>query len=119
MFTLQILSPEGITYNDTIDEVLLPTDNGEIAILPHHIDLFSKLSEGIITIKKGGKETLIAILGGFVEVTNGITTILSDYAIKAESIQLAKAQEAKKKAEELMKNKESDVDFALAEKELK
>jgi F-type H+-transporting ATPase subunit epsilon len=68
MFELQILSPTGEVFHESVDEALLPTSKGEIAILPHHIPLFSKLSEGTITVKKSGKETLIAIVGGFLEV---------------------------------------------------
>lgn len=119
MFALQILSPEGIVYNDTVDELILPTANGEIAVLSHHIPLYSKLTEGTITVKKGAKETVIAILGGFLEVRKETVTVLSDYAIEASSIQVARAEAAKKQAEEMMKNKKSETDFTIAEKELK
>lgn len=118
MFQLQILSPLGEVFNDTVDEVLLPTENGEIAVLPHHIPLFSKLTEGTITIKRTGKNTVIAIVGGFLEVNNKVVTILSDYAIKAENIQAARALEAKKRAEEFIANKQSTTDLIMAEKEL-
>lgn len=118
MFELQILSPLGEIFHDSIDEVVLPTEKGEIAILPGHMPLFSKLTEGALTIRKGGKNIIIAILGGFLEVQEGVTTILSDYAIKAENIQAAKAMEAKKRAEEFIKNKQSTADLILAEKEL-
>lgn len=115
---LSVVSPEGIIYQDSVDEISLPTPNGEITILPHHVSLFTKMSEGIVNIKKGPKDSVIATIGGFVEVDNGKVTILSDHMVKAENIQATKAQEAKKRAEETMKKKESDVDFAMAEKEL-
>ena len=118
MFQLQILSPLGEVFNDSIDEVLLPTTKGEIAVLSNHIPLFSKLTEGTLTIKKGSKENVIAIVGGFIEVKNNVVTILSDYAIKAEDIQTAKALEAQKMAEELIKNKQSTADLIMAEKQL-
>jgi F-type H+-transporting ATPase subunit epsilon len=118
MFELQILSPTGEVFHESVDEALLPTSKGEIAILPHHIPLFSKLSEGTITVKKGGKETLIAIVGGFLEVKSEIVTILSDFAIKAENIQVARAQEAKKQAEDFLANKQGTADLIMAERQL-
>jgi len=115
---LHVVSPEGVIYQDTVDQISLPTPKGEITILPHHVSLFTKMTDGIINIVKGKKESIIATVGGFVEIIDGNVTILSDHAIKAENIQIAKAQEAKKRAEERMKKKESEVDFVMAEKEL-
>lgn len=118
MFQLQILSPLGEVFNDSVEEVSLPTENGEISLLTHHTPLFSKLAEGTLTIKKAGKQTVIAIVGGFLEVGDELVTVLSDYAIKAENIQIAKAEEAKKRAEEFIANKQSTADLIMAEKEL-
>ncbi len=118
MFQLTILSPSGEVFNDTVDEVTLPTERGEMSVLPHHTALFSKLSEGVLTIRKSGKKSVIAIVGGFLEVKNGTTTILSDFAIKAEDIQTARALEAKKRAEDFISNKQSVADLIMAEKEL-
>lgn len=115
---LSVVSPEGTIYQDTVDEISLPTPTGEITILPHHVSLFTKMSTGIVNIKKGAKESIIATVGGFVEVADGNVTILSDHLVKAENIQAARAQEAKKRAEDAMKRKESDVDFIMAEKDL-
>lgn len=115
---LSVVSPIGTIYQDTVDEISLPTPKGEITILPHHVSLFTKMAEGVLNIKKGSKESIIATVGGFVEVHDGNVVILSDHLIKAENIQAAKAQEAKRRAEETMKKKESEVDFVMAEKEL-
>lgn len=118
MFQLQILSPTGEVFNDTVDEVTLPTKKGEISVLPHHVPLYSSVEEGTISIKRGGKHTVIAIIGGFLEVTSDKVSILSDFAIKAENIEIAKANEAKKRAEEFLANKQSRADLIMAEKEL-
>ncbi len=118
MFQLQVLSPVGEVFNDTVDEVSLPTNKGEISILSHHVPLFSKVEEGTITIKKGGKNTVIAVVGGFLEVNEQSVSILSDYAIKAENIEIAKATEAKKRAEDFLSNKQSAAELIMAEKEL-
>ncbi len=115
---LSVISPEGTIYKDTVDEISLPTPDGEITILPHHVSLFTKMSDGIINIKKGNRDSIIATIGGFVEIIDGDVNILSDHLVKAENIQVAKAQEAKKRAEERMKKKESEIDFVMAEKEL-
>lgn len=119
MFQLQILSPVGDIFNDSVDEVSLPTDKGEITILSNHIPLFSKVSEGTINVIKNNKHTVYAVIGGFLEVSKDNTvTILSDYAVKAENIEIAKATEAKKRAEEFLKDKQSTADLLMAEKEL-
>lgn len=115
---LNVVSPEGTVYQNTVDEISLPTPNGEITILPHHVSLFTKMSEGVVRIRKGSTESIIATIGGFVEVSEKDVTILSDHLVKAENIQKAKAQEAKNRAEEAMRNKESEVDYIIAEKEL-
>lgn len=118
-FTLEIITPDGIIYNEEVAEVMLPTPKGQITILPHHVALFAKLVEGEIVIKKNGKESLMAVLGGIAEVSNNSVKILSDYAIRADTIVMARAQEAKKRAEEALLNKKSNEDFALLDQDLK
>lgn len=118
MIELRILSPLGTVFSDSVDEIMISTDKGEIAILTDHIPIFSKLLEGTVTIKKGTKTTVIAVIGGFIEVKKNVALILSDHAIPAESIQIAKALEAKKRAEDLIAKKESNMDILIAEKEL-
>lgn len=117
-FHLEIISPEGVSYDDMVSEVILPTTTGEIAILPHHAPLFTKLSEGEATIIADNKQTHIAILGGFVEVSRKKVTVLSDFAVRADSIEIGKVEEAKKRAEEILEGKIANEDFAMAEKEL-
>ncbi len=118
MLDLQILSPQGSIFNDSVDEISLPTESGEIEILTNHIPIYSKLAEGVITIKKGAKTHQIAVTGGFVEVGDNKVSVLSDHAIEAQNIQIAKALEAKKMAEDLLSRRESDADILIAEKEL-
>ena len=118
MFNLEIVSPEGQVFTGEVEQVSVPTESGEITILPHHADLYGKVATGEAIIHKKGKTEYIAILGGFVEVKNGSVTILSDYAVETEKISAAKAREAKERAEHLLKDKESNKDFALIEREL-
>ena len=117
MLHFEIISPDGTIYNDDVDQVTVPTPAGEITILPHHIPLFSKLSEGEIKIKKASHTSFVAVIGGFLEVNKDKTSVISDYAIKADSIELAKAEEAKKRAEQALKEKVEKEDLITASKE--
>ena len=118
-FSFEIITPEKVIFKDDISEVIVPSVNGELAILPNHASLVTKISEGLLTIKKDGKEHLLAITGGFLEVNNNKVSILADYAIRSEEIEESKAQEARKRAEKAMEEKTSDRDFALAESQFK
>ena len=117
-FHFEIVSPEGIVYTDEVDEVLLPTQKGEIGIFPHHVPLFTKLCEGEVRIKKGREYTSVAINGGFVEVDKTKVMVLSDYAVRADTIEIAHAEEAKRQAQKLLAEKHSEEDFTLISKDL-
>lgn len=116
MFFLEIISPDGIIFKDEVNEVILPTDKGRITILPHHAPIFTKLSEGEVVIKKKEKESLIGITGGFLQGADNKITLLADYAVRGENVEIAKAQEAKKKAEEALEGKKEAI---IAERDLK
>lgn len=116
---LEILTPEKVVYSDNVLEVLVPTESGQLGILPKHVGLFAKIVPGELIIKKAGSEQIIAITGGFLEVLKEKISILADYAIRAENIEVAKALEAKEKAEELMKTKVSEQDNAMLEGQLR
>jgi len=113
---LLILSPEGTVYSGSVDEVMFPTVLGDIGVLPGHMPLFTKLKEGEIIVKKGAEETSIAITGGFLEITKDKVNVLADYAIRSQDIEVEKAEQAKKRAEEALSSEKS---YTLAEKELK
>lgn len=116
---LQIITPEKVIYKDVVDMVTLPAVEGEIGILPNHIPLFTKIKPGEIKVKTEKGEDYLAVTGGFVNVQKGKVTILADYAIRSEDIESERAEEAKRKAEEAMKNKESITNMAIAESELR
>lgn len=118
-FFLEIVSPEGIIFQDEVSQVSIPTTKGQITVLPHHASLFTKLSEGEVEILKEGRLTTIVISGGFLEIKNNSVHILSDYAIRAESIEIAKAEERMRKAKEQMREKEGKKEFVLADKEFR
>jgi len=117
---LEIITPEKKIFSDEVDMVVIPGSEGDLGILPHHIPLFTKIKPGEMKIKRGDKEEYLAITGGFVDVTGeGKVVVLADYAVKSTEIEIAKAEEAKKKAEEAMKDKKSVQNFAVAEADLR
>ena len=113
---LLVISPEGTVFKDSVDEVVFPTVLGEIAVLPGHMPVFTKLTEGEIIVKKGSEETPITITGGFVEITGNTVNVLADYAIRSVDIEIDKAEQARKRAEESLRTQKG---FTIAEKELK
>lgn len=116
---LEIITPEKVVLKDEVDEVIVPTATGEIAILPNHAELLTKINPGELVIKKNGKNQSFAILGGFLEVINNHISILADYAIRAEDIEIAKVQEAQERAKQKMKQKDTEQNFRVAEAELR
>lgn len=112
---LDIVSPEKTLYSGEVEQITVDTVDGRIAILPHHVNLFTRIKTGELKLKVSGKEELLAITGGFLQVSNNVVTILADYAIHAEDIDVQKAIEAQKRAEEVLKKKEgqlSDAEYA-------
>lgn len=119
---LEIVTPEKTIFKDTIEEITLNTADGEIGILPGHVNLFTKVMPGEVMIRYGGnKQMFMAITGGFLEVSGSKLTLLADYAVRAEEIEIEQAVEAQKRAEAALKKAESDVDsrdYANAQGEL-
>lgn len=116
---LEVITPTKIVLSEEVDEITINTANGEITILPNHIPLLSKLVPGEMAIKNNGKISYFAVMGGFLEVSKNNISILSDYAVRASDIEVAKAKEAKERAEKIMKDKESNKNFLLAETDLR
>lgn len=115
MINFKIVTPEGIVYQNNIYKVSIPTAAGEITVLPGHIPLVSILSAGELKITDESGEHPIAVAGGAVEVRpENEVIILADNAERAEEIDISRAEEAKKRAEEQMKQIQNveDVDFA-------
>ncbi len=116
---LEIITPTKLILREEVEEVIVPTLDGEIAILPNHIKLLTMITNGELIVKKNSKSTSYAITGGFLEVENNIVKILADYAIRADDIELAKVQEAHERAKKLMEERRGKENFAFAESELK
>lgn len=112
----KIVTPDGVIYeSNEVEKVTIPTMSGQITVLPNHSSIVSVLKPGELLVVKDGKVYGLAVSGGILEVRpSGEVIILADTAERAEDIDIDRAEEARKRAEALMKQQENvaDVDFA-------
>jgi F-type H+-transporting ATPase subunit epsilon len=113
MLKLEIITPEAVTYSDDVDMVTLPGIEGEMGIFPNHVPLLTQVVPGEIAVRKGGEEILLAVGEGFAEITGKRVAILTDMAIRADNIDEAAAEEARRRAEERLKEKVSTDEEAV------
>lgn len=116
---VSIVTPDGPVYNSEVEMVSTKAETGELGILPGHIPLVAPLQIGAVRLKNGSKTEYVAVSGGFLEVRPDEVTILAQAAETAEHIDFARAEEAKKRAEQLLQTKRDDIDFKRAELALK
>src|SRR5262249_47719346 len=109
---LQIVTPEGIAFSDEVELVGLRSVEGQIGIMPQHIRLMTQMMPGEMLVRKEGKDKFLAVGEGLVEVTGDRVAILTDMAITAESIDEAKAEEARQRAEARLHEKISAAELA-------
>src|SRR5580700_1756232 len=110
---LEIVTPEAKTFSDDVDMVTLTGGEGEMGILPQHMPLMTQLVAGEITAVKGTEHIFLAVGDGFVQVTGDRVSILTDMAIRAESIDEAAAEEARQRAEARLAEKITGEDAAM------
>jgi len=111
----EIVSQDRTVFTGDVDIVVLPGAAGEMGILPKHAPVLTTLKYGIIKVRKGGKEEIFAVAGGVAEVQPDIVTILADAAENVEEIDVARAEAARKRAEEVLaKGVPADTDAYLA-----
>jgi F-type H+-transporting ATPase subunit epsilon len=117
---VDVVSAEESIFSGEAEFVAAPAKMGEIGIYPRHTPLITPIKAGALRIKlpDQGEEQLIFISGGILEVQPGVITVLADTAIRGHDLDEAKANEAKKAAEEAMRNNNSDIDYARAQIEL-
>jgi F-type H+-transporting ATPase subunit epsilon len=112
---LEIVTAEKMTFSEDVTSVLVPGAEGQLGILPHHAPLMSILKPGEMVIKRGAEEMFVNITGGFLEVRPQQIIVLADAAELPEEIDIDRAREAKKRAEERMLSKSPEIDHARAE----
>jgi F-type H+-transporting ATPase subunit epsilon len=116
---LEIVTAERVVLSDEVDQINAPTRDGRVGILPKHESLLTILDTGELTIIKGGEATPLAISGGFMEVLGNRVTILADTAERADEIDAARAEQARLRAEEMLRESKSRQDQVRAEAELR
>lgn len=104
---LEIVTPEARVYSETVDSVTIPTVDGEVGILPGHIPLVTQVDHGELRVAKGNTTQLLAIGGGFAQVSGDKVSILADSAITEEKIDEHAVESALKRAEDALKQKEA------------
>ena len=116
---VDVVSAEEQIFSGEAKFVALPGENGELGILPRHTPLITRIKPGAVRIERAdnGEEEFVFVAGGILEVQPGTVTVLADTAIRGHDLDEAKANEAKKLAEEAMRNAKSDLDLAKAQSE--
>ncbi len=116
---VDVVSAEENIFSGEAKFVALPGENGELGILPRHTPLITRVKPGAVRIQPadGGEEVFVFVAGGILEVQPGKVTVLADTAIRGHDLDEAKANEAKRLAEEAMRNAKSDIDLAKAQGE--
>ncbi len=117
---VDVVSAEESIFSGLAEMVIVPGQMGELGIYPRHAALLTRIKPGSIRIKRPDQveDELIYVSGGMIEVQPNVVTILSDTAIRGKDLGEARALEAKQAAEEAMRNRSSDIDYAQAESEL-
>ena len=109
---LQIVTPEGTVYSEDVEMVGLRSTEGQIGILPNHIRLMTQMVPGEMIVRKDGQTKVLAVGEGLVEVSHDRVAILTDMAVAAETIDEAKAEEARRRAEARLHEKISAAELA-------
>jgi F-type H+-transporting ATPase subunit epsilon len=116
---VDVVSAESSIFSGEAKFVALPGETGELGILPKHTPLITRIKPGAVRIEKAdGSEEFVFVAGGILEVQPNVVTVLADTAIRGHDLDEAKANEAKKRAEEAMQNKDATIDYAAAQAEL-
>jgi F-type H+-transporting ATPase subunit epsilon len=97
--TLEIVTPEARVYSDTVDNVVIPTVEGEIGVLPGHIPLLTQVDHGELLVTKGNTTQLLAVGGGFAQISGDKVSVLAEHACSEDKIDEHAVEEAMKRAQ--------------------
>ncbi|MEQ1594040.1 MAG: F0F1 ATP synthase subunit epsilon [Casimicrobium sp.] len=116
---VDVVSAEALIFSGEAKFIALPGESGELGILPKHTPLITRIKPGAVRIEKAdGTEEFVFVAGGILEVQPNVVTVLADTAIRGHDLDEAKANEAKARAEEALRNNDSAIDYAAAQAEL-
>src|SRR5919199_2438588 len=107
---VEIVAAERQLLDEEFDEVLAQTPAGQIGILPRHAPLLTLLVPGELMLRRGGEDTIVAVGGGFMEVGHNHVVILADSAERAEEIDIARAEEARQRAQQRLGTRAPEID---------
>jgi F-type H+-transporting ATPase subunit epsilon len=116
---LDIVTAERAIYSEDVEGVIAPGVEGQLGILPHHAPLMTILQPGELLVKKDGEDISMVISGGFLEVRPDQVIILADAAERAEDIDISRAEEAKRRAEQRLAGHDPGIDAARCEASLR
>ena len=111
---LEIVTPDRLIVHEQVDEVEIPGSEGYFGVLPGHTPLLASLAVGELWYRKGQEKTFLAIAFGFAEVLPDRVTILAQLGERAEEIDVARAEEARKRAEERLTQTKAEIDYDRA-----
>ncbi|MHB1591363.1 MAG: F0F1 ATP synthase subunit epsilon [Sulfuricella sp.] len=117
---VDVVSAERLLFSGVVEFLVAPAAMGEVGIYPRHAPLITRIKAGSVRLKLPDRdeEELIYVSGGLLEVQPSVVTILADTAIRGRDLDEAKAQEAKQRAEEAMRDRSAAIDYARAQGEL-
>jgi F-type H+-transporting ATPase subunit epsilon len=110
--TLEIVTPDATVFSEDVDMVTLPALDGQIGVLAHHVPLLTQIIPGEMIVRRDGHETFLAVGEGLVVVTGSRVSIVTDMAVAADSIDEAKAEEARQRAAARLNDKLADEEVA-------
>jgi F-type H+-transporting ATPase subunit epsilon len=117
---VDVVSAEQSIFSGLAELVVVPAEMGEVGIFPRHTPLITRIKPGTLRLKLPNQEDeeVIFVSGGILEVQPQLVTVLSDTAIRGKDLDEAKALEAKQRAEDAIKTREAEMDYARAQTEL-
>jgi F-type H+-transporting ATPase subunit epsilon len=116
---VDVVSAETSIFSGEAKFVALPGEVGELGVYPRHTPLITRIKPGAVRIEKAdGSEEFVFVAGGILEVQPNVVTVLADTAIRGKDLDEAKAEDARKKAEEALRNNDATIDYAAAQAEL-
>ncbi len=115
---VEVVTAERKLYSGEADAIQAPGSEGQLGILPHHAAILTTLASGVFSIRLAGAEETLFVSGGFLEVSNNHVTVLADAAEHADDIDQARAEEARRRAQERLAQTQSNTERAQLEAEL-
>lgn len=115
---VDIVSAEKEIYSGTAEMVFAPLVTGEVGILPRHAPLLARMKPGEVRVRSGDEDLSFYVSGGLLEVQPHVVTVLADTAQRAKDLDEAAAHKAKERAEEALRDRKADLDYAKAQAEL-